>query len=278
MTDFPRHALHPLIDLALAEDIGQGDITSNSVIDKDAHLNVEIVAREQFVIAGLTAVGEVVLRLDPEAIIRPTMSDGEYCNGGDCLMTINGNARAILAAERTALNFLQHLSGIATLTRDYVRAILGTGAVMLDTRKTLPGYRELAKYAVQMGGGANHRMGLYDALLIKDNHIAAAGGIEAAIEAARAQSKLAVEIECDTLEQVGDAIAAGAERLLLDNMSLEELRRAVQMAQGQPLLEASGGVTLDTVRDIALTGVDFISVGRITQSAPAVDIGMDYIK
>ena len=192
-------------------------------------------------------------------------------------MRVDGNARAMLSAERSALNTLQHLSGIATMTRRYVDAISGTGAILLDTRKTLPGLRALEKYAARMGGAQNHRMRLDDGILIKDNHIAVAGGVGPAVRAAKqADSGLQVQVEVDRIDQIEEALAAGAERLLLDNMDPPTLRRAVELVGGRVPLEASGGVTLDTIRAIAETGVDFISVGRITQSAPAVDIGMDY--
>ena len=192
-------------------------------------------------------------------------------------MRVDGNARAMLSAERSALNTLQHLSGIATMTRRYVDAISGTGAILLDTRKTLPGLRALEKYAALMGGAQNHRMRLDDGILIKDNHIAVAGGVGPAVRAAKqADSGLQVQVEVDRIDQIEEALAAGAERLLLDNMDPPTLRRAVELVGGRVPLEASGGVTLDTIRAIAETGVDFISVGRITQSAPAVDIGMDY--
>ena len=215
--------------------------------------------------------------LDPEARIAICSADGERAPAGAVLMRLEGAARAMLTAERSALNTLQHLSGIATLTRRYVDLIEGTGAVLLDTRKTIPGLRALEKYATRMGGASNHRMRLDDGILIKDNHVAVAGGVAEAVRAAKAAATgLQVQVEVDSIEQIEPALGAGADRLLLDNMAPGELRRAVALVGGRVPLEASGGVDLATIRAIAETGVDFISVGRITQSAPAVDIGMDY--
>jgi len=215
--------------------------------------------------------------LDPAIEIDQLSSDGDAVAAGTVLMRLSGNARAMLAAERAALNTLQHLSGIATLTRRYVEAIAGTGAVLLDTRKTLPGLRVLEKYAARMGGAHNHRMRLDDGVLIKDNHVAVCGGVAEAVRRAKsANAALQVQVEVDRLDQIEPALAAGADRLLLDNMSPPLLRQAVSLVGGRVPLEASGGVTLDTIRGIAETGVDFISAGRITQSAPAVDIGLDY--
>jgi nicotinate-nucleotide pyrophosphorylase (carboxylating) len=264
------------IGRALAEDVGDGDITSQSVIPEDARLRAAMVAREPLVLAGLPLAIAIVKRLAPDAIIDTPASDGDTIAAGDMIALIDGPARALLTAERTALNIVQHLSGIASLTRRYVERTQGTGAQVLDTRKTIPGLRALAKYAVRMGGGRNHRMGLYDAVLIKDNHIAIAGDVATAIRRARAHGQREIEVECDRLEQVRAALDAGATRLLLDNMPPETLRQAVALVGGRIPLEASGGVTLETIADIARTGVDYISVGRLTQSAPAVDIGLDY--
>jgi nicotinate-nucleotide pyrophosphorylase (carboxylating) len=233
-------------------------------------------ARGPLVLAGLPAALAVFRALDPACRIDTQNKDGDRVHEGDVIGTVEGAARSLLSAERTALNILQHLSGIATLTRRYVDEIAGTGAVLLDTRKTIPGLRHLQKYATAVGGAQNHRIGLYDGVLIKDNHVAVAGGIEAAIVAARAAGLEDVEVECDTLDQVRDALDAGAARLLLDNMTPDTLREAVKLSAGRARLEASGGITLDTIRAVAETGVDYISVGRITQSAPAVDIGLDY--
>lgn len=268
--------LAPLIDQWLAEDIGPGDLTSETVIPADARLTAKLVAREDFTLAGLPVAERIFSALDANVKLQARARDGESVLEGDVLLNLEGKARALLTAERTALNILQHLSGIATLTRRFVDEIRGTGATLLDTRKTTPGLRALEKYATRMGGAKNHRMGLYDAILIKDNHVAIAGGdIAAAVRKALQSGKL-VEVECDTLEQVKAAVEAGANRILLDNMEPDEMRQAVALCKNRAETEASGGITLDTIRAAAETGVNFISVGRITQSAPAVDIGMDY--
>ncbi len=269
-------AIDDFVHRALDEDLGAGDLTSNSVIPKDARLLATLGAREPLVLAGLPAALAVFRALDPACRSDTQNKDGDRVHEGDVIGTVEGAARSLLSAERTALNILQHLSGIATLTRRYVDEIAGTGAVLLDTRKTIPGLRHLQKYATAVGGAQNHRIGLYDGVLIKDNHVAVAGGIEAAIVAARAAGLEDVEVECDTLDQVRDALDAGAARLLLDNMTPDTLREAVKLSAGRARLEASGGITLDTIRAVVETGVDYISVGRITQSAPAVDIGLDY--
>jgi len=274
--DLNNEDLARFIDRALAEDVGDGDVTSQSVIPEDARLRAAMVAREPLVLAGLPLAIAIVKRLAPDAVIEAPAGDGDTIAAGGVIALIDGPARALLTAERTALNIVQHLSGIASLTRRYVERTRGTGAQVLDTRKTIPGLRVLAKYAVRMGGGCNHRMGLYDAVLIKDNHIAIAGDVATAIRRARAHGQRKIQVECDTLEQVRAALDAGATRLLLDNMPPETLRQAVAITGGRIPLEASGGVTLETIADIARTGVDFISVGRLTQSAPAVDIGLDY--
>jgi nicotinate-nucleotide pyrophosphorylase (carboxylating) len=205
------------------------------------------------------------------------VNDGSRFRSGQVLATVEGRARSLLAAERTALNFLQRMSGVATLTRRYVDAVRGTRAVILDTRKTVPGWRELDKYAVRCGGGMNHRRGLYDMVLIKDNHIAAAGSVAAALAACKGRTRLAVEVEAGNLREVREALAAGAQRILLDNMTPAQLRAAVQLCRGQAKTEASGGVTLTNVRKVALTGVDYISVGAITHSAQAADIALDFL-
>ena len=277
MADDPAltHAIDAFVRVALAEDMGEaGDITSLAVIPAGTRLRAAMVAREPLVVAGSAAAAAVFRTLDPEAAITAERADGDIAQAGDVLLTVDGDGRALLAAERSALNIVQHLSGIATLTRAYVDAA-GGHATVLDTRKTLPGLRVLEKYAVRMGGGANHRMGLFDAVLIKDNHVALAGGVGEAVRRAKAAGHT-VEVEVDRLDQIGAALEAGADRLLLDNMGLEDLRAAVAMVRGRVPLEASGGVRLDTVAAIAATGVDYVSVGRLTQSAPAVDIGLDW--
>jgi nicotinate-nucleotide pyrophosphorylase (carboxylating) len=263
----------------LAEDLGKGgDVTSASMIPADARFIADLAAREPIVAAGLDVAEAFFRALDVEALVDTLAGDGDRIGAGTVIMRVSGNARAMLAAERSALNTLQHLSGIATLTRRYVDAIDGTGAILLDTRKTIPGLRLLEKYAARMGGAHNHRMRLDDGVLIKDNHIAVAGGVTQAVSAAKAANTgLQVQVEVDRIEQIEDSLAAGADRLLLDNMDPPTLRRAVELVAGRVPLEASGGVRLDTIRAIADTGVDFISAGRITQSAPAVDIGMDYV-
>jgi nicotinate-nucleotide pyrophosphorylase (carboxylating) len=265
-----------LIDIAIAEDLGRGDITSQAVIPEQTRFTGIMSARETIVCAGLPLAALVFARFSDAIAFTAEFNDGDRAEAGTVLARLDGPARGLLAAERTALNLLQHLSGIATLTRRYADAIAGTGTVLLDTRKTIPGLRHVAKYATRMGGATNHRMGLDDAILIKDNHIAVCGGAGAAVERALAAKLGPVEVECDTLDQVEEAAAAGADKILLDNMTPERLREAVKLVGGRAKTEASGGVTLETVRAIAETGVDFVSVGRLTQSAPAVDIGLDW--
>ena len=262
----------------LAEDLGAGgDVTSAATIDADARLTAEMNARQPIVVAGIEIAGAFFRALDREVKIDPLVNDGDPVEMGTTVMRLSGSARAMLAAERSALNTLQHLSGIATLTRQYVDAIVGTGAVLLDTRKTIPGLRSLEKYAARMGGAHNHRMRLDDGVLIKDNHVAVCGGVAEAVRRAKAaDTGLQVQVEVDRIAQIEPALAAGAARLLLDNMDPAQLREAVALVAGRAPLEASGGVTLETIRSLAETGVNFISVGRITQSAPAVDIGLDY--
>lgn len=276
--DFPLDSdrIRAFIAAALAEDVGKGDLTSARVVPQGRQAQAQIEAREPMVLSGLPLFRAVFETLDPAIAFSPQAEDGAGLSAGDPIAALEGSARTILTGERTALNCLQHLSGIATLTRAYVEAIAGTKARILDTRKTIPLLRRLEKYAVACGGGRNHRMGLYDAVMIKDNHIAASGRISAAVSAAKAAGPEPVQVECDSLDQVEEALTAGADSLLLDNMEPSTLRRAVALAQGRVPLEASGGVTLKTVRAIAETGVDFISVGRLTQSAPAVDIGLDF--
>ena len=262
----------------LTEDLGAGgDVTSIAVIPAAAQLTAVLASRDAIVVAGGGIAAEFFHALDPAAAIDVLVPDGAAAPAGTALLRVAGNARALLAAERSALNTMQHLSGIATLTRAYVDAIAGTGAVLLDTRKTLPGLRLLEKYATRMGGATNHRLRLDDGVMIKDNHIAAAGGVTAAVAAAKAAGLIGIVVEVDRIDQIEPALAAGADRLLLDNMPPPVLRAAVALIAGRVPTEASGNVRLETIRAIAETGVTFISVGRITQSAPAADIGMDYV-
>ena len=252
-------------------------MTSRATIPDDAIFTAEMNCREPIVVAGLEVASAFFRHLDPHIALDALVADGDAAGAGTVLIRMRGNAWSMLAAERSALNTLQHLSGIATLARRYVDAIAGTGAILLDTRKTIPGLRALDKHAARMGGAHNHRMRLDDGLLIKDNHVAVCGGVSEAVRRAKAANTgLQVQVEVDRLVQVEPALAAGADRLLLDNMQPPMLREAVALVAGRVPLEASGGVNLDTIRAIAETGVDFISVGRITQSAPAVDIGLDY--
>ncbi len=270
--------LDDFVARVLAEDLGAGgDPTSNATIDANARFTAVMSAREPIVVAGLNAAAAFFRALDPNVTIELLAGDGDRVEAEAALMRLSGDARAMLAAERSALNTLQHLSGIATLSRRYVDAIAGTGAILLDTRKTIPGLRNLEKYAARMGGAENHRLRLDDGVLIKDNHVAVCGGVAEAVRQAKlANTGLPVQVEVDRIDQIEPALAAGADRLLLDNMPLSMLREAVELVAGRVPLEASGGVNLDTIRAIAETGVGYISVGRITQSAPAVDIGLDY--
>src|SRR3982751_2766304 len=270
--------LEEFLNRVLAEDLGKGgDVTSNATIAADARFAAQMNARQAMVVAGLDLAAAFFRKLDADARIDLSAADGDAVGVRSPLMRIEGNARAMLAAERSALNTLQHLSGIATLTRQYVDAIAGTGTVLLDTRKTIPGLRVLAKYAARMGGAQNHRMRLDDGVLIKDNHVAVCGGVAEAVRRAKsANADLQLQVEIDRMDQIEPALGAGADRLLLDNMDPAMLRSAVALVARRVPLEASGGVTLETIRFLAETGVDFISVGRITQSAPAADIGLDY--
>ena len=274
----PQFDVNDFVRRVLAEDLGSGgDITSAATIDSDARFTAEMNCRQPITIAGLDIAIAFFRALDQGVRLDKLTRDGESVAAGTVLLRLEGNARAMLAAERSALNTLQHLSGIATLTRQYVDLIEGTGATLLDTRKTIPGLRLLEKYAARMGGAENHRIRLDDGLLIKDNHVAVAGGVAEAVAAAKAANTgFPVQVEVDRIDQIEPALAAGADRLLLDNMHPPVLREAVAVVAGRVPLEASGGVNLDTIRGIAETGVNYISVGRITQSAPAVDIGLDY--
>jgi nicotinate-nucleotide pyrophosphorylase (carboxylating) len=279
IADLPQFDVGEFVRRVLAEDLGSGgDVTSKATIDAGARFTAEMNCREPIVVAGLDIAMAFFRALDPEMRIEQLAADGDKVIAGKVLLRLDGNARAMLAAERSALNTLQHLSGIATMTRRYVDAIAGTGAILLDTRKTIPGLRLLEKFAARMGGAENHRMRMDDGLLIKDNHVGVAGGVAEAVRAAKAyDSGLQIQVEVDRIEQIEPALEAGAQRLLLDNMKPQTLREAVALVAGRVPLEASGGVNLDTIRGIAETGVDYISVGRITQSAPAVDIGLDYV-
>ena len=267
---------YDLVKAALAEDLAGGvDVTSVATIAADAELKAEFVARESGVVVGIE-MAKAVLTEVGVAGIEVLVQDGASVKAGDVLIKVTGNARAILLAERTALNFLGHLSGIATLTRQWVKAIAGTKCEIRDTRKTTPGWRELEKFAVHMGGGTNHRMSLSDAALIKDNHIAAAGGVKAAFNAVRSAFPTApIEIEVDTLEQLAEVLPLKPDLVLLDNMTPEQCRAAVSLVAGQTKLEASGGITLDKARSYAETGVDFLAIGALTHSAKNFDIGLD---
>ena len=256
----------------LAEDVGDGDLTSASVVPADAMLSASLVLKERGVVCGLGVAEAVFRELDPDVRFEALVDDGDDVAGE--VARIEGNARALLTGERTALNLLGRLSGIATLTRRYVEAVAGTRATILDTRKTTPGLRALEKLAVRCGGGANHRFGLYDAILIKDNHLRLAGGVAAAVRAASGQG-VPVEVECEMLADVREALDAGADILLLDNMSLSDMREAVLLVGGRARIEASGGVSLDTVQAVARTGVDTISVGALTHSARSLDVSME---
>ncbi|MFA7263296.1 MAG: carboxylating nicotinate-nucleotide diphosphorylase [Caulobacter sp.] len=276
----PDLLIDPVVRAALAEDLGRaGDITALACIDADARLDATFAARKAGTIAGLACARLAILALDPDAKFKARVEDGDAVKAGAVLARVSGNARALLSAERTALNLLGRLSGVATLTRTYVDAVAGTTARITDTRKTTPGLRALEKYAVRCGGALNHRFGLDDAILIKDNHVAACGGVGEAIRRARAFAGHLVRVECevDSLAQLVEALDAGPDVVMLDNFSLKNLRIAVGMTAGRVVLEASGGVTLETVRDIAETGVDVISVGALTHSASVLDIGLDAV-
>jgi len=272
--------VHRLIDLALEEDIGPGDITTQTTIDPEVMAEAHIRAKQELIVAGIPVAGTVFAHLDAEVIFAPRVDDGEQVKPGTVLAEVVGPAALLLLGERVALNFLMRLSGIATWTRGFVDAVQPHKAWIVDTRKTTPGWRVLEKYAVRLGGGANHRFGLFDGILIKDNHIKVAGGIGAAVRLARqgAPHTLKIEVEVSDLAGLEEAIAAGADIVLLDNMPETTLARAVQTAAGRVLLEASGGMSLERVGRVAATGVDLISVGALTHSAPAVDIHMKIIR
>lgn len=268
----------PLVRSALAEDVGSGDVTTMSLIAQGSFASGVIVAKEPLVVAGVDLAIASFRELEKSIDFSVEVLDGQDGDFFQPLIRIHGPARALLTAERTALNFVQRLSGIATLTAKFVQQVSGTNTKILDTRKTVPGWRVLEKYAVACGGGINHRFGLYDQVMIKDNHLVAVGGnIKKAVKCARENyPKLKIEVEADTVEQAKTAAEAGADIILLDNMSCEELIQSIELISGRSKTEASGGITMDTVREIAETGVDYISIGALTHSAPAVDIGFDF--
>lgn len=274
-----QDALLTLIRVGLEEDMGQqGDVTSQAILGESAVINGHILAKADGVLAGIDALLLVYTQIDPDVQIKVHLADGVALRAGDCIAEVRGSAHSVLQGERLALNFLQRLSGIATQTALYVRAVMDTGAVILDTRKTTPGWRLLEKYAVRMGGGQNHRFGLYDMVLIKDNHIDAVGGISAAIEAVQrsvvSNPSLPVVVEVRNIDELRDTLRYSITRILLDNMPLDVMRQAVEITAGRVPLEASGGVSLSNVRDIAMTGVNYISVGALTHSAPAFDLSL----
>jgi nicotinate-nucleotide pyrophosphorylase (carboxylating) len=275
-----KAAVAAIVKAALAEDIGKGDVTSRATVPAKARMKLAMNARQDIVVCGMPIAKAVVLKLDPKAKFKIESPDGTRVKKGTRLALIEGNARALLTAERTALNIVQFLSGISTLTRQYADQVEGTGCVLLDIRKTIPGLRVLSKYATRVGGATNHRMRLDDGILIKDNHLTIGGGLEQVIRNAHKPNVPVkeVQVECDTLEQVAKALAAGADRILLDNMDTPTLKKAVELVKGRVPLEASGGITIENVREKALTGVTYVSTGKITQSAPGVDIGMDLLE
>jgi nicotinate-nucleotide pyrophosphorylase (carboxylating) len=283
MTDFaiPGFDLAAFVAATLAEDLGEGlpggghDVTSESVIAADARFAGVMDSRDPIVVAGLPIAAAFFRHLDPAMTIEILVEEGASVRPGTDLMRLSGNARAMLTAERSALNTVQHLSGIATMTRSYVDA-MDPAATLLDTRKTIPGLRHLEKYATRMGGASNHRMGLWDAAMIKDNHVMVAGNVGEAVRRARDAGVSRIICEVDRIDQIEPALAAGANHLLLDNMAPEQLREAVALVAGRVPTEASGGVNLETIGAISATGVDYVSVGRLTQSAPAADIGLDF--
>ncbi len=276
--ELPQFDLDSFVRATLAEDLGPSgrDVTSESVIPADARFAGVMDSRDAIVVAGLPIADAFFRHLDPEMTVEILVDEGAQVTKGSDLMRLRGKARAMLTAERSALNIVQHLSGVATLTRAYVDAIAGTGCTLLDTRKTIPGLRVLEKYATRMGGATNHRMGLWDAAMIKDNHVAVAGGVAEAVRRARDAGVERIILEVDRIDQIEPGLSAGATHLLLDNMDAATLRQAVGLVGGRVPTEASGGVTLETIRAKAESGVTYISVGRLTQSAPAADIGLDF--
>ena len=268
-------ALERVVAAALAEDVGEGDVTTEATVASEAVGTAELLVKEPGVVCGLSVAEAVFRALDPDVRFEPLVREGAAVDRPTAVALVTGSERAILTGERTALNFLGRLSGIAALTRRYVDAVAGTGVAILDTRKTTPGLRVLEKHAVACGGGRNHRFGLDDGVLVKDNHLRAAGSIAKAVEGVRATTDLPIEVECDTLEQVSDGLEAGVDAMLLDNMALDELRAAVALVGGRARLEASGGVTLENIRAVAETGVDEISVGALTHSARSLDVSLE---
>jgi nicotinate-nucleotide pyrophosphorylase (carboxylating) len=268
--------LDAFVAATLAEDVGSGDVTATAVIPADAVFDGVMDSRDAVIVAGLPIAAAFFRALDPSVEVELLATEGAAVPAGSDLMRLRGNARALLTAERSALNTVQHLSGIATMTRAYVDAMAGSGATLLDTRKTIPGLRRLEKYATRMGGAKNHRMGLWDAAMIKDNHVAVAGSVEEAVARAVRAGIGEIIVEVDRIDQIAPALGAGATHLLLDNMGPELLREAVALVAGRVPTEASGGVRLDTIGAIAASGVTYVSVGRLTQSAPAADIGLDF--
>lgn len=269
-----------IIDSALEEDLGPGDITTSAIIDSSLKGKARLLAKEEIILAGIEVFSRVFSRLDPEIVVECTYHDGDVVPNGYDIGIIRGSMRGMLSGERTALNFLQHLSGIATLTKRYVEKIDPSKVRVIDTRKTTPRLRILEKYAVRMGGGFNHRFGLFDGILIKDNHIAAAGSISKALAKIKANvpHTLKIEVEVEDIKGVEEAIGAGADAILLDNMSVKEMKEAVSIARGRVLLEASGGITLESIGEISKTGINLISIGAITHSARSVDISLEVIK
>jgi nicotinate-nucleotide pyrophosphorylase (carboxylating) len=275
--DLPAEISRSIIR-ALEEDIGTGDVTTNTIVPAGASLRGRIVAKQDGVVAGLEIAKQVMLALSQHVTFVAEVEDGSKVTRGTVLASIDGSARVLLTTERTALNFLGRMSGIATLTRKFVKAVTGTKAVILDTRKTVPGLRTTDKLAVRLGGGQNHRTGLFDMVLIKDNHIDFAGSITAAVQRVRnSGTTLEIEVETRSLDNVREALALGVERILLDNMSVETMREAVAICDGRAKLEASGNVTLDTVLEVARTGVDYISVGALTHSPQVFDVSLEFV-
>ena len=276
MYPFDHPTVARLIATSLEEDLGRGDVTTLATIPPDRTAQGKITAKADLTIAGLPLVGQILKVVDPAAGVRVLVAEGSAVKKGEVVVELWGNAVALLSAERTILNFLQHLSGVATLTRRFVAAVAGTACKIIDTRKTLPGFRLLDKYAVTQGGGTNHRLGLDDGVLIKDNHIAVCGGVGSAVRQtrSRASALLRIEVECTTLAEVQEALDARADIILLDNMATSQISEAVRLVSGRALLEASGNMSLERVCEVAETGVDFISVGALTHSAPAVDLSM----
>lgn len=279
MLELDRRTMESVVTMALSEDVATGDVTTESCIPEDAVGHARIVAKQDAVVAGLPIVEEVFRQLSGVVKVTRVVDEGVHVSRGNALCEIEGPARAILTGERVALNFLQRMSGVATLTARFVSLVEGTGARVVDTRKTTPGLRVLEKYAVRVGGGHNHRMGLYDAVMIKDNHIVAAGGIGPAVRRARqaVPHTMTITVECETLQQVREALDAGADILLLDNMPNGDRGEAVALCKGRALTEASGGITLHTAAEVASTGVNILSVGALTHSAPAIDISLDFL-